>query len=306
MPALTYKCKLVNLSYADMVFTLYPTFEYYQHKGLRNCLEKIEMECCEYDFIIKFLPGETPRIENYHFVNSLYQIQFTHPEYDRYIRRKDPDHLLYHKDNFKISDSHYHIKFKSILSREQIIFILDTCVKHQLIEETEKQQFLEALSDRYARMKEDITHLLVANQLIDLKNLLNYISKCEDNDILSNLHEYLLTKDFDYLRLKSTSATKSWQGTNHEGQIVETSEVWARLEKAITLQMIHNIRIRCNPFISQIGSEYANNLASNHRFFSIKRKSTSVKSTNDAYAAFCDADAEKLDKKYKSNFSFTM
>jgi hypothetical protein len=42
MPALTFACKLMNLSFAYDAITVYPTFEYYEKPGLRNCLKVIE------------------------------------------------------------------------------------------------------------------------------------------------------------------------------------------------------------------------------------------------------------------------
>src|SRR5579885_704669 len=370
MPALVFKGKNLNISFADDAITFYPVFQYYEgdseHK-LRNCLSVIE-DCHGIQFVIKRLPDKVSTTENEKFIQALEAIHkknVTTPEkskkmtvqdgatttistsgeeeneedelpsesfkqtkqtddelspdsytlksqsknifdYDKFVRRNDDDHMLYHRDSFILDESHWHIKFTCLLNIDQLVEILNIFIKHQLLTKHEQTKFLEAVEKRYSDARIVLSNTLTTEKEADAKTIIAFIKKCPDNDILKNLHGYLTAKVFDYLRSEpitdqnDSSATerKKYQGSDSNGQIVATSREWSLIEKAITLQMAHNIQNHCTRFTPALGKQYAKRLKHQFCFFSISRNAKhGVKKKSSAYLAIKNADAETIEGK---------
>jgi hypothetical protein len=298
MPALTFACKLMNLSFAYDAITVYPTFEYYEKPGLRNCLKVIETQCNKLEFVIETLPEEKTTAENDKFIKTLSTLQKAQNIYERYILRNDADHGIYHKDRYKLDDSHFHVKFNTILSRENIASVLDVFIENKMLTAEEKESFLVALDMRYVDSRDSLDVILEDNKDIDTDMILEYINIQTDIDLLTDLHSYLSLEKFDYLRVQSDAdKQKQWQGTNREGKVVPTSEAWAMIEKLLSVKLAANISKDCSRFTPEVGIERAQQFAKALNFFAIKRKATANSQISKIYQSFANADAAGLEQK---------
>lgn len=302
MAALTYNCKFVNLSYVNDTLTFYPTFEYYKNPGLRNCLDLVLSECNKLEFVIKTLPNEEPSKENKEFISCLNNIQKSNNcNFEKFVRRNDSDHSFYHRDHFKLSDSHWHIKFGSLLKPHQIGALLDIFTKYELMDDDEKNKFLIVLSHRYQDARNSLDAVLRGLKTEDTNAIIQYVAGCLDNDILANLHAHMLTKKFNYIReIENPEQNPScWVGVNELQQISMVSKNWANIEKAITLQMAHNTETQCSRFTPFLGRKQAEIIANSCSFFPIKHKPTGSTETNATFDALKNADKENLEKQYQ-------
>jgi len=314
MPALTFKGKYVNISYADDTLTFYPTFAYYEndteHK-FRNCLNVVKA-CGNLNFVIKRLDDKKSTQENEQFISALESINSKKSAgsclYDKFVMRCDDDHMLYHRENnadqsvFKLDASHWHIKFNLILNQEQMNDVLNIFISNGLLAVEEKNTFITAVNYRYSQNHEQLTALLSNEKETDTNKILTFITTCQDNDVLVNLHHYLTTEKFDYLREISDEKI-AYQGTNRNGQIVKTSKTWAQIEKAFTLQISHNIQTQCTQFTSELGKTYATRLDNQYTFFAIKRKAKhGPTAKSKTYEAMTNADENILNQKYEKAF----
>lgn len=124
--------------------------------------------------------------------------------------------------------------------------------------------------------------------------------------MLVDLHQYLLEQKFDYLRTNPAGDRSTWQGTDANGQIVKTSESWSMIEKAIELQMAHNIEKGCR-FTYRVARDRAKEL-SMHRFFGVKHNlvedaAVMQEPQSPSVIAFEGKDTDTFDKRYESLFS---
>lgn len=305
MAALTTEFKLVNLSFIFDAITIYPTFEYYKNPNLRNCLDVALGECNDLNFVIKLRANEEPTKENNDFLrslNCLMKDQKDQTGYQRIIRRNDDDHALYHRDNFKLNDSHWHIKFRNLLSKAQVKEVLSIFVRNQIMSESESDCFLKELDKRYQMQKNDLNALLSGNKQEDTDKIISFIEQCYENDILVQLHDYLLSPKFNYLRDASENEKILWQGSDANNQIVPTSEAWARIEKALTLKIEMNIQTECSKFTKSLCKERASQFASELGFFAIKRKQHTENSPSKIFTHFQEGDGDFLKDKCKDVF----
>lgn len=95
--------------------------------------------------------------------------------------------------------------------------------------------------------------------------IIQLIKSCPANDILANLHDYLLLEKFDYLR-----TGKGFRGTDAKAQVVETSKAWADIQKAFSAQIAVNT-INNTSFTEIVGSDYAQRYSADFPFFSLLR-----------------------------------
>lgn len=296
MPALTRACRYTKLSFYHDTFTLYPTFEYYQNPGLRNCLEAIAVDCGKLDFVIKFLPDQTPTKENLEFVKGLTELKQDHAEFDRYVRRVDPDHWLYHKDTYHYDDSHWHIKFKSILTRAQLSLILNIFAKHQILSSQEKEAYLKDYDLRYKVYRLQVAKSLWGNKDKDMRKIIEkFIMTCPDNDLLADLNKFLSSEKFDYLReMSSADVVGRWCGVDRSNQAVATSKAWSWIQKAIRLQMSLNIKKDVKFFTPQIGSERTKQLTRAFSYFNSKSRPYVEGQGSKIAVAFANGDEKEL------------
>jgi hypothetical protein len=276
MPALTFKGNLVNLSYVDDALTFYPNFSYYEEdsgQSLRNCL-KVFKQCNKLNFVISRLNGYHSTQNNERFISCLEQIQAGKIcSYDKYVIRTDDDHLLYHRDSYNLNDSHWHIKFRRILNKDQLATILNIFENSMLITHEEKLDFLAAFDQRYIECRNRLDRELDGICQEDVGTvIINFVNRCSDNDILSDLHKYLLEEKFDFIRAVNGSEIPRFQGCNRQGQVVPTHIAWAKIEKAIAVQMVHNIQKQCTDFSPRLAKVSAKRLGNQCSFFAIPRK----------------------------------
>lgn len=206
-------------------------------------------------------------------------------------------------------DSHYYLKFNSKLTRSQLREFLNLAVQSKLLDGHEKKQCLADYDARYADARQGLTLLRGNDKEADTKKIIHFISACKDNDILAEAHQHLVSSQFDYLRKFTGLIHKSlWRGTNNKGEVVETTHSWAKIEKAIALQMAKNIqegRGAKRHFTKE--QDEAFKLGKEHKFLSIKRNAISLfRSANESYEAFLFRDEKTLAQKYDSHFKSSL
>ncbi|MHB1948330.1 MAG: hypothetical protein ACYCQI_09480 [Gammaproteobacteria bacterium] len=309
MPALSCEFKKINLSYTHEGLTIYWKFE-------------DEEQTLHLQFAITNLGS----------IRSLSIIplsdRVTYAIKDRFapirfVKRKEDDHAIYHKDTFDFHHLHSHFKFNHPLNRGELQQILAILIQYKLITPEERSAFFIAYDHRYATSRKQLTRKLlnpevnVHSKMIEIATVagsktsykkadktivIQSIKTCLDNDILADLHALLKTTPFDYLReLTSKHKISFWRGTNVKGDIVKTSRSWAMIEKAIFLQMAHNIA-KESKFTKDVGYAYAQDLARAHHFFKIGRHCLNPYNTSKTYRAFKNGETLKLDREYQKVF----
>jgi hypothetical protein len=157
-----------------------------------------------------------------------------------------------------------------------------------------------ARMDAKVEARSQLKKLCKTNKQSDLKSIINFIATCNNNEILPDLHRYLLTAEFNYLREKTgTFSFSAWHGTDEKGNIVRCSKSWAMIEKAISLQMLKNTQEKVPD-----GRSIAFGLASSCKFFSIRRWGLfNNAGTSKTYDALVNDDLKVLNQQYTSHFA---
>jgi len=300
MAAFTFNTKYFKLSLTSDAITLYPTFEYYETPGLRNCLDVVMGACNKLDFVIKTLPDKKPTENNVKFIESMKTVLSDKQDFDRIVIRINDDHSLYHNnDGYNLDESHWHIKFKNIMTMEQILKVFKIFIEAGLIIEQEKVDFFKALEKRYEACRLMLNTMITKNAVHDSSQIIKTcLQDCTDNDMLAYMHRYLLSPQFDYLRDETIDTSNiRWQGTDSHGQVVPTTKSWAMIEKFIAYQMAQNIHHLVSRFTPQIGAERTKQLSVAYPFFAIKRKATAKTNASNIVAAFSQGNGAVLDAK---------
>lgn len=211
----------------------------------------------------------------------------------------------YHVDDSDPNKKSFHFEFSHMPSEKQFETILDKLHTYAAI--TEDEQLL--CTQKY---KEFLTQLDV---ILDEKNPLHTkisckastikaISQCDNNETLLLWHSYLLSEKFNYLRaLTGKIKITSWQGTNPAGKIDKTSGTWARIEKAIALQVNRNLA-NDNSFDVITRRNHALQLAKKDPFLSIKRKrlTSFFTATSKSFDRVLNSNQTEFNKAYESYF----
>jgi len=297
MHSLYFEGKLVNLSISSDALTVYIKFEL--TKSISSCMTA----CSELDFVHC---NENLTEEAEHFKEAQFIIKNDNLAFDRSVHKEDNDHALYHQSNPKIGfredDEHFHLKFSVLLTYEHLELILAVFVKYKLIDDNEKNELLLLFALRQENNK-DLLKRLDHQPDRDTRQIICYVAQCDSNEVLLNLHECLLSDEFDYLReLDNLLLTRKWQGTDNNGDIVQSSKSWSMIEKSIALKMANNIRVVNITHTPEGCKERAIQLAQ-YSFFAIKRKADSSIERSGMYQAFQDNDFNDFDKSYKRHFS---
>ncbi|OGT46162.1 MAG: hypothetical protein A3E83_04380 [Gammaproteobacteria bacterium RIFCSPHIGHO2_12_FULL_41_20] len=295
MTAFVFTGKLVQLSLAYDGLTIYPLFTPYTNNEYAKKISVLRDDCC----ILQFVDGLTA--EGVMGLQCVSEVS-RHVSYDRRVYREDDDHDFYHQDTTDKDHLHYHIKFKHPLSSPERHEIFAMLIKHGLLGPDEYQDFEKAYIERDYQYQSVLMPLLQGEREADVKMIITYIQKTQDNDLLAHLHQYLLSEAFNYLREQAVGMARMWQGTCAHGEVANVHAAWARLEKAFALQMAHNIQVICSQFTAKLAHERAMQLAQTHRFFALPRKSNSQHTTGSVYRAFDSGDGEILEQKYKKIF----
>jgi len=307
--ALILQGQAVNLSYMYDGLTIYPQSPA-EIINVKSCIKK----CQQLQFVVlnqsiatklvRFLSAKSKDWDN---------------DYEKCIFREDDAHDFYHQDEFNFKQNHYHIKFRFIITPEQFSQIIHILVEEKLISIEEERVYTGFFRERNEAARAALDAVCVGeskedsvlSRQHDEQALLQFISACWNNDLLVYLHQYLLEQKFAYLRTiteddRHPKPGKEWCGTDPNEQLVPTSGTWAKLEKAISLQMIQNLRNQVGKFTPQLGAERTQQLVHSHRFFRIKRSrlvaDPNAKRTFKTIEAFERADTETLDRKYHRIF----
>lgn len=298
--ALTIKCQNISLSLTYDGLTIYPNYDGYE---IRNSIGFALNECCEWIFG-KF----SERKPKYKVHLDTVDVGVTKIgealNVQRYVQRHEDDHDLYHRDAFPMEDVHYHLKFSAPVTRDQLQQMLNIFMRYYLVSDQESAAIIHDFDTRFSLLHDILARRLSGKQHDDLTVIITFIRTCQQNDILVNLHQYLSSMQFDYLRHQLDSPDdEGWVGVDASEHVVRTARCWARIEKAITLQMAHNIQTQCSVFSPALAYERAQQLANNHRFFSIKHKANhTIPLMSSTFMAFSAADEETLDGKYHKMF----
>lgn len=298
MPALTLTSKLVNFSYSYDTLTVYPNF----NLDPSLYIDKVIDACGKMECVLLVAPPSKYAPAMDECINKIPITRFVHAE--------DDEHALYHHDSFKDDDEHWHLKFKSQITRHQLGQILDIFVQHALLSESKKKDFLAEFDNRYQLINNKVDEIF-KNTAVQFSlysvykahlNLIQFIKKIEDNDVLTHLHHYLLDDKFDFLRRNKNRTSSNWQGTDAEGKKINTCKTWAMIERTLVLQMAHNIATGCQ-FTPFLASSRTKQFLKNHRFFGLKHDTTNSGRLSPSVVAFQNCDAITLDHLYQSHFA---
>lgn len=289
MSALIVRLKNINISLSYDTLTVYPTM---QKTVAINAGAKLPAA-------IKY--QETPEYQRYSHSGHLIKMIQNGTAFDRFVYQNEDDHKIYHLNKLNLDAEHVHLKFRSKMTKNIIIDILNAFITNNVITDAEKTQALEEYDTHFRGEREKFTTLLTGlDQSDDTDAIIKWISTCRANEVLTDIHDYLTETKFDYLREYSNSS--QWQGSDRNQKIVPTSKQWARIEKAFALQMQRNIYEIAN-FTANVGKNRAAQFSSGHSFFAIKRKTKSgVNTESKNYHLFSDAKASLLQDSYIKHF----
>ncbi len=304
MPAFVKSFKLFDVSVNYDGITFYPKCDLGKKASLSAAINKSKKRLVEKLEVTLTFDQETP--EGIKFKRA----RDTWGTYQEIHDDDEDDHDFYHKDSLNSQNKHIHIKFPSMLTREKLETLLSIFVTNELFTAAEKKEFLDDYDDRIESARCDLHNklkTLVLKQGVDnekekeklivenTQTIINHIKECKDNEILVELHRYLSIDRYDYLR--RTTQKTTWQGTDKKGNVVNTREEWALIEKNIAFQMAHNVKENVSHFTSNLANERAKQL-SQHAFFAIKRKQN-VPGPSKMFAAFSSGDEKEFEARYQ-------
>ena len=126
MPALNFQAAKINLSFSFDTLTVYPKFKQYEQEPL---FIPFLTACSKLDFMMVEPPIYTKDRDSFESC----RLSIAPKVGDiRYIKHNDDDHNLYHRDDNPIGNIHYHLNFRSELTREQCNTILALLVVHDI------------------------------------------------------------------------------------------------------------------------------------------------------------------------------
>ncbi len=249
---------------------------------------------------------------------------FGEAQKERFIYHAADDHDFYHQDTIDRDRLHSHVKFKRAITQDQFTQMIEVFRSEGLITPAQKEAYVAAFKKRNTDAEAAVDAICTpaaeakssggdARKLKDGQALIQYIGACQNNDVLLHLHEYLLSEKFDYLRVISAAdlhpkaPEKEWQGMSRfSAEPVPTSGTWAKLEKALRLQMIENWRQHARQFTPELGAERRRQFATSHPFFAIKSsrdpKAPFAPRSYKTLEAFSNADEAILSTKRRKVF----
>ncbi|OGV27735.1 MAG: hypothetical protein A3F18_00685 [Legionellales bacterium RIFCSPHIGHO2_12_FULL_37_14] len=302
MPALCFEASKIKFSFACDTLTIYPKFTLVEYNEVKLAINL----CGKLAFVTASVPDLTQ--EGAELEDAQQEILQNNTD-TRFIHRDDNDHDMYHHDNFLLDDNHYHLNFTHEITREKLDEVLSIYLDQNIITAAEKSDFLAKFDARLHDIDDHFDQVF-ANSNLDnfIKNILTYIKDTEDNELLTHLHKYLLNSKFDVLRTASSEETSHFRGTNANDEVVPTSKVWGDIEKAISLQMAHNIRVNTKFDVNVAQGRYIE--LCDHRFFPVKHKVETSDNLQDLVSPclqkFKDAKSSEFDSEYTEFFSSRM
>lgn len=291
MKALSFNASLANLSFMYDTLTIYPK----TNGSINQQIVLDEITRSLLNLFANVLDCQVKISES--LLNKVLENPIM--DFDKTVMREDDAHDLYHKDTYRQYDRHFHLKFKHILTPNRFKKILDVLVEQKLLAQNEANLFFFCLKARIDLQNEILQECLTLDIAKDTKTIIQYINKCNNNDILASVHTHLSTEQFNYLRIPQNT---TWQGTDKNETVVITSNEWAMIEKAFSLKMAKNIQENCSQFTKTLGQQQAREFAQSHRFFSLKRKTNSNKESNNTYQYLSSGDSHRLEQSYEKHF----
>ena len=234
MPVFTKKLSKIGISYIDGTMTIYPA-------AVQDRVTSTQVAIAN----AAFSGGPTLAEQNSSLIRNISRsLHFIGHIFDKFSRCDgDKGYALFHRDERLMDDWYYHVKFKSGLDHLGMDDVLHSFVAFGVISLAEKNSVLRDFYFRYVNFRASLDSHLSGVKSSDLPRIISEIVDCEDNDLLIDLHKYLLTEKFDYLRVKTgISSFSFWRGTNRSGSVVSTSKSWATIEKGIMLKIVENIK----------------------------------------------------------------
>lgn len=288
MPALTYQCELIAISINYDGVTIYEKPSASQ-PDIKKQLVQALTSCKKLDFVAKEIEKSV-------------EITKVVSTFERFVHNEDDDHRLYHNDGLDRNLTHHHIKFNALINHERLAEILSTFVENKIITAKECEAILMAYDNRFIQSRKRLDRIVSYDKESDFLLIKLLIKACEDNDLLADLHEYLLSPQFDHLR-EAPPEGSSWLGLNATGKVFKTTETWAMIEECITLQMANNIRNKAEHFSEKLAKQAASQLKQNLKFFAMSHRHGSSYDTSASFRAFANHDLEKFDKELKAHFA---
>lgn len=105
-----------------------------------------------------------------------------------------------------------------------------------------------------------------------------------------------MSPKFDYLRALSAGEVVMWRGQTQAG-ITPTTYEWARIEKAIALQMAYDVSQSFYKLDGVNGQEFATKYRNRHGFFALNRRINKTRSHNSTYRALLNGKRKKIETK---------
>lgn len=298
MPAVTVIGKKIKLSFSYDAITLYP-----QDDAGDDIHDRCRDAQIQIVSILFGVPAQVAKMiinsqQNTPLNTCLSKMQ-KNSRYDRPVHRDDADHALYHMDNINMDEDHYHVKYKQPFKKVQLELTLSQLKADDLITDDEYQAFFDAYDSRQSKAFGWLAETMTGNVEDDTRDIVRCIAKIQDNDVLAVLHDYLLEdKRFSHIMKQKTC---QYRGTTVEDDVIDVSKEWADIEKAISLQMVANLRAKTT-MESNMRMERAQQFQACHAFFGIKRKTKhSASQTNNVVLKLVNGDAQRLDAAYKKH-----
>lgn len=308
MPSLSKRLSKINISIQYDTVTLYPT------EMKQVTCQQMSMFITRCGQIGLLFPGcqiEENIVEANESMNPLQKL----PEYDRFIHRQDHDHDLYHQDEFKIEDNHYHYKSKHILNHDRLRQICDIAISTDIMTQAEAAGLLADFDDRYQTKIVALADRLTESKDMNVANkaIHQFIAQCDDLDTLTFLHQQLLAPKYAFLRSKSLQQNpllaplpSGWYATaSQDGAVREVNPSWAKIEKSFELQMMHIMDNVCQ-MDAGVGHERASEFHVDSPFFGIKRHQKGpydALARNKLFTLFNQGDAKAIEQEYKTHFA---
>ena len=309
MRALTLKCRYVDLSYAFDGLTIYTK----ENEIASEKMAELSSACHQLEFVNSTHDEQISRqIKNeavrkcMGFYNQMTRNILINDnlgnDYQRYIHFDDNDHELYHRDNFLKSQNHVHIKFNRIINQNQLLSLLNIMIKLDMLSHDAKNEFINLFCNRFTSAREKLQSTLTGKIEPDAKNIIQFIHACGDDNILADLHDFLLDQKFDYLRRTTFGANNGdWQGETSAHQMMIVSKEWAMIEKSFSLQMAYNLESNCT-FNLAVAKERTEQLTNLFSFFAIPRKVDAKHTKSKAIGDFERGNKEEFERRYNKHF----
>ena len=307
------KGELISIHVQDKVVTVIRNFE--QAEIIEGeCRQELELE------YVYIFDQASKNIENYQ--QSVLQIT-NMSKFKEFLSKENNFDIKNMEDS--ATSPRYHFVFSEKLTVKELIVFLNKFYMYSMLnnEELDRcklciqayciQQKIKEQRMKEGQFAEQFRLLnLYQDREQDTKEILHWISLCKDNDFLLILHRYLSQAEFNYFRETKEGDGLGflhyirWRGTVHDKIINYIPKEWAKIEKALSLQMIHNIAQELTDFSQKKQRALSEKLAHSCKFFNLirKTKSDQMESTEGKeYRALYNGNYEALKKKREKIFN---